>query len=402
MPSPLQPSRTLLCLLMLLTALGEISTQLLIPGLGALEQGLVAPPGASLLALSVFVAAFGLGQLILGPLSDRVGRRPVLIGGVLAYLLATLWMLSASGIGEFVVARVGQGLGACAALVLARAIVRDVWKEKAGVALSMTVIGMISAIALSPMIGGWLVFLGGWRAPLLATATLGAIALVAVLWRYHESNPHLDPQAGRLKSLAGDYLDLLRGRSYRAFALTLAGTYGAMFAIVAGSSAVYMRLLGLDALEYGLTFGAVISGLIGGALFTQRMILRMGPQRIVALGVGLVLAGALATVLVHELFGLSVLGLSLPQVLVTLGGGMVLPASVAGGVMPNAHRAGLAAGFMGFAQMAGATASGLLLGALQDGTAQPMLYLHGLFAMAAFAAFHLLGREAGAVAATRP
>ncbi|MCY1277749.1 Bicyclomycin resistance protein [compost metagenome] len=402
MPTSPLPSRVLLCLLMLLTALGEISTQLLIPALGALEQALAAQPGASLLALSVFVAAFGLGQLFLGPLSDRIGRRPVLLGGVLAYLLATLWLLAAGSIGEFVVARVLQGLGACAALVLARAIVRDLWKEKAAAVLPLTVIGMLSAIVLSPMLGGALVALGGWRAPLALTAVLGGLALLAVFGLYRESNPRLDPQAGRLKSLAGDYLDLLRGREYRAFALTLACTYGAMFAIVAGSSAVYMRLLGLSSTAYGLTFGAVISGLIVGALFTQRLILRVGPQRLVAIGSGLVLVGALATVVLYELTGLSVLGLSLPQVLVTLGGGMLLPAAVAGAVMPNAHRAGLAAGFMGFAQMAGATASGLLLGALQDGTAQPMLYLHGLFAVAAFGAFHLHRRARAGGVVARP
>lgn len=387
-----QPSRPLLYLLMLLTALGEISTQLLIPGLGALERDLQARPGASLLALSVFVAAVGGGQLFLGPLSDRIGRRPVLIGGVLTYLLATLWLFNAGSIEAVILARIFQGLGACAALVLARAIVRDVWREQAGAALSLTVIGMISAIVLSPMLGGWLVARGGWTAPVAATAGLGGLALLAVLVLYRETNPRLDPQAGRLRHLAGDYLDLLRGRGYRALALTLAFTYGGMFAVVAGSSAVYMGLLGLDAQHYGLTFGAVISGLFAGALFTQRMILRLGPQRIVAIGVSLVLAGALASVAVHELAGLSVLGLSLPQVLVTLGGGMVLPASVAGAVIPNAHRAGLAAGFMGFAQMAGATLSGLLLAALQDGSAQPMLYLQGVCAVAAFAAFHWLRR----------
>jgi DHA1 family bicyclomycin/chloramphenicol resistance-like MFS transporter len=169
-----------------------------------------------------------------------------------------------------------------------------------------------------------------------------------------------------------------------------------MFCVIAGSSSAYIKLLGLSAAEYGLTFGAIVSGLIAGALFTQRKILQLGPQRIVAIGVALVAGGAALTLLVHGLFGLSVLGLSLPQVLVTVGGGMVLPASVAGAVIPNAHRAGLAAGFMGFAQMAGATLAGVLLGQLQDGTSWPMVLLHGLFATAAFAAFHLLSRVAGA------
>ncbi|WP_068826781.1 MFS transporter [Pseudomonas sp. BMS12] len=386
----MKPSRVLLLMLMALTALGEISTQLLIPALAELERGFAEPQGSSLPALSVFVAAFGLGQLLLGPLSDRLGRRPVLIAGLLVYLLATSWMLAAVDLSEFIAARALQGLGACSALVLARAIVRDVWQAQAGPALALTVIGMLVSIAVAPMLGGLLTQQWGWQAPLLASIGVGGVALLAVLFRYQESNRNLDPQAGRLLALAGDYRDLLRGRAVRIFALTLAFTYGAMFSVIAGSSSIYIGMLGLSAAEYGLTFGAIVSGLVAGAFFTQRKIMQLGPERIVAIGVALVAGGAVLTLLVHSLHGLSLLGLSLPQVLVTVGGGMLIPASVAGAVIPNAHRAGLAAGFMGFAQMAGATLSGVLLGMLQDGTSWPMVLLHSVFAAAAFAAFHLL------------
>jgi DHA1 family bicyclomycin/chloramphenicol resistance-like MFS transporter len=394
----MSPSRLLLVILMVLTALGEISTQLIIPALGGIEQGLGAERGASLAALSAFVAAFGVGQLLLGPLSDRVGRRPVLIGGLSLYLAATAWMLLADSMTGFILGRVAQGLGACAALVLARAIVRDVWKAQAAPALAMTVIGMLTAIALAPMLGGLLTQWGGWHAPLFASLVVGSLALLAVLAFYRESNPSLDPKAGHPATLARDYLDLLQQRSSRALALTLAGTYGAMFAVVAGSSAVYIGLLGLSSAEYGLAFGATISGLIAGALFTQRRIMQLGPQRIVGIGVSLVALGATGTLLVHATLGLSVLGLSLPQVLVTLGGGMLIPASVAGVVMPNAHRAGLAAGLMGFAQMLGATCSGLILGALQDGTAWPMIGVQALFALAAISAFTVMTRKARSAA----
>ncbi|WP_238474312.1 hypothetical protein [Pseudomonas cavernicola] len=125
----------------------------------------------------------------------------------------------------------------------------------------------------------------------------------------------------------------------------------------------------------------------------------LGPEKIVAIGTSLVAAGAVATLAVYELMGLSVMGLFAPQVLVTLGGGMVLPASVAGAVMPNAHRAGLAAGFMGFAQMAGATVAGLVLRSLQDGTAVPMIATHVVFAVTACAVFHLMRSRRAELAA---
>lgn len=384
----MQPSRVLLIILMLLTALGETSTQLLIPALGELERGLQAKPGSSLLALSLFVGAFGLGQLLLGPLSDRLGRRPVLLSGLSLYLLATLGMLLAPNIEVLIGMRVLQGLGACAALVLARAIVRDVWQEQAGPALALTVLGMFAAIVLSPVVGGLLTQYGGWRAPLLATVVLGSLALLSVFTRYRETHLQRDPQAGRLNGLWASYR--LVWPSCRALALTIACTYGSMFVVVAGSSSVYIGLLGLSVAQYGLTFALVVSGLLGGALFTLRNVQRLGPQRVVGIGVALVLLGSLLTLVIYLLFGLSLLGLSLPQVLVTLGGGMLLPAAVAGAVIPNPQRAGLAAGLMGFSQMAGATLAGLLLGALQHGSAWPMVALNALFAVLAFLFFHLL------------
>lgn len=398
MPVYPAPSRSLLLLLVVLTALGEISTQLIIPSLGAIEAAFVAAPGSSLIALSAFVAAFGLGQLVLGPLSDRIGRRPVLITGLLTYLLATVWMLFAHSMNEFIAARVLQGLGACAALVLARAIVRDVWQAQAAPALALTVIGMLFAIAISPVIGGLLTAYGGWQAPVMTALFIGTSALVVVCILYKESNRQLDPQAGQLKHLAGSYIDLLRSRSSRAFAAALLLTYGAMFAIISGSSFTYMQLLHLSAMEYGATFGLIVSGLIAGAVFTRRNIIKLGPERIVGIGVIFVATGGLLTLAIYKVFGLSIIGLSLPQVLVTLGGGMVLPASVAGAVMPNAYRAGLAAGLMGFAQMLGATCAGLLLSMQQDGSAWPMVLLHVIFALSAFTAFHLLRRAGAAVA----
>ncbi len=388
------PSRSLLFLLVALTALGEVSTQLIIPGLGAIEQALAAPPGSALMALSAFVGAFGLGQLLFGPLSDRIGRRPVLLAGLTLYVLATLSMLLVTDIHQFIAARVLQGLGACAALVLARTVVRDVWKAEAGPALALTMIGMLYAIVVAPMAGGLLIKLFGWHAPIILALVIGSVVwLLAVLF-FRESNHYLDPKAAHWRTLGGQYLDLLKGRPYRAYAVALACTYGAMFAVIAGSSAVYINLLGLSSLEYGINFGLIVSMLIVGSTYTRRNILRLGPQRIVTMGVTLVAAGGVLALLIYALFGLSVAGLDIPIALATLGGGLVLPGAVTGGVMPNAHRAGLAAGLMGFAQMFGATCSGVLLSQLRDGSATPMIVIQAAFAVTAFVAFHLLRQRA--------
>ncbi|QOY69488.1 MULTISPECIES: multidrug effflux MFS transporter [unclassified Pseudomonas] len=384
------PSRSLLFLLVALTALGEVSTQLIIPGLGAIERALLAPQGSALMALSAFVAAFGLGQLLFGPLSDRIGRRPVLIAGLALYVVATLSMLLVTDIQQFIAARVLQGLGACAALVLARTAVRDVWKAEAGPALALTMIGMLYAIVVAPIAGGLLIKMLGWQAPIALALVIGSLVLLLALLFFRESNHHLDPGAAHWRTLGGQYLDLLKGRQYRAYAVALACTYGAMFAVIAGSSAVFINLLGFSSLEYGLNFGLIVSMLIVGSTYTRRNIQRLGPQRIVAMGVTMVAVGGVAALAIYGLFGLSVVGLDIPIALVTLGGGLVLPGSVTGAVMPNAHRAGLAAGLMGFAQMFGATCSGLLLSQLRDGSATPMIIIQAGFALSALVAFQLL------------
>ncbi|WP_339232606.1 multidrug effflux MFS transporter [Pseudomonas sp. FSL L8-0168] len=384
------PSRSLLFLLVALTALGEVSTQLIIPGLGAIEHALQAPQGSALMALSAFVAAFGLGQLLFGPLSDRIGRRPVLIGGLALYVVATLAMLLVTDIQQFIAARVLQGLGACAALVLARTVVRDVWKAEAGPALALTMIGMLYAIVVAPIAGGLLIKLLGWRAPIALALVIGSLVLLLALLFFRESNHHLDPRAAHWRTLGGQYLDLLKGRQYRAYAAALVCTYGAMFAVIAGSSAVFINLLGFSSLEYGLNFGLIVSMLIVGSTYTRRNIQRLGPQRIVAMGVTMVAVGGVAALAIYLVFGLSVVGLDIPIALVTLGGGLVLPGSVTGAVMPNAHRAGLAAGLMGFAQMFGATCSGLLLSQLRDGSAAPMIIIQAGLALSALVAFQLL------------
>ena len=397
MTRPLTPSVPLLVLLVALSSLGEVSTQLLIPSLAAIEADLGGSPGSVHLGLGTFVAAFGLGQLLLGPLSDRLGRRPILMAGLTLHLAATLGLFAVDSIPEFAVVRAVQGFGACAAYALARAIVRDVWREQAAPALALMMFGTLLAIAIAPVIGGvaagafW-----GWHTALGVVLAFAALTGGATILLYRESNAALDPRAGRLSTLAAGYRDLVSDPSYRAFALALAFAYGAMFAFIAGSSFVFIQTLGRTTAEYGLLFSLIVSGLVAGTYLARSLAPRLGPRRVVSIGGWLMLIGAIGATL-HYVPGLSLIGLVAPQMIVTLGGGLILPATLAGAVLPNPHRAGMAAGFMGFAQMAGAAAAGLTLSLVQDGTATPMLAVQFAFTLLGFAAFRFTLRTVAAL-----
>ncbi|KAA2238241.1 MFS transporter [Salinarimonas soli] len=394
---PQAPSRALLVLLVALSSLGEISTQLLLPSLSAIEADLGGRPGSIHVALGAFVAAFGLGQLLFGPLSDRLGRRRVILAGLALHLAATAGLFYAHSIPEFAVLRALQGIGACAAYVLARAVVRDVWRDGAAPALALMMFGTLLTIAIAPVVGGLVVGTGaGWRAAqavVLALALATAFATVAL---YRESNAAPNPGAGRLATLAAGYRDLLDGRAYRAHAMALAFSYGTLFTFVAGSSFVFVETLGRTRAEYGLLFGLIVSGLVLGTHLARGLTPRLGAERVVRIGGVLMLGGTLAAAILHHVPGLALVGIVIPQMVVTTGGGLILPATLAGAVLPNPHRAGMAAGFMGFAQMAGATGGGVMLALLPSGSALPMLAVQLGLAAAGFAAFRLTLRGAGA------
>ena len=397
MTRPLTPSVPLLVLLVALSSLGEVSTQLLIPSLAGIEADLGGSPGSVHLGLGTFVAAFGLGQLLLGPLSDRLGRLPILMAGLALHLAATLGLFAVDSIPEFAVVRAVQGFGACAAYALARAIVRDVWREQAAPALALMMFGTLLAIAIAPVIGGVAAgAFGGWHTALGVVLAFAALTGGATILLYRESNAALDPRAGRLSTLAAGYRDLVSDPSYRAFALALAFAYGAMFAFIAGSSFVFIQTLGRTTAEYGLLFSLIVSGLVAGTYLARSLAPRLGPRRVVSIGGWLMLIGAIGATL-HYVPGLSLIGLVAPQMIVTLGGGLILPATLAGAVLPNPHRAGMAAGFMGFAQMAGAAAAGLTLSLVQDGSATPMLAVQFAFTLLGFAAFRFTLRTVAAL-----
>jgi MFS transporter, DHA1 family, multidrug resistance protein len=394
MPRPNSLSVT--ALLTALVGLGPISTDLYLPSLPAMARTFGAGVERVQLTLSLFLVGFALAQLFYGPMSDRFGRRPMLLVGLALYLAASIACAMAGSIELLIAARVVQAFGACAGPVVCRAIVRDVHghgpKGREGAARVLAYMSMATALApaLGPILGGFLEVWFGWRSNFLALTAYGAAGLVATFVMLPETNAHRVREATHPGRMLATYASLLGHRSYLGFALCFAFGYSSIFAFISGSSYVFVDHFGLSPSLYGFCFAAVVVGYMIGTLIAGRLTRRLGVERMVQLGAltasagGLILAG-LAWAGID-----SIAAVLAPMALLMIGLGQVLPNAMAGAIQPFPTAAGAASALLGFIQMTVAAAVGIALSRVHDGTARPMTAAIGILALLVLAAYSAL------------
>lgn len=390
----LQPSFGLAILLTTLVALGPLSTDLYLPALPTLAQAFATDAARVQLTLSVFLAGFAVAQLFYGPLSDRYGRRPVMLFGLVLYLVSSVACMLATSIDALILARFFQALGACAGPVLGRAIVRDVY----GPVQAARVLAYISgAMAIAPMIGpllgGWLTVWFGWRANFAALSLFSAVQVTATSLLLGESNAHRDPGATRPRQILGNFGELLSARLYLGYLLCFSFSYAALFSFISGSSFVLIELYGLSPQWYGASFGFVVTGYISGTMASGKLTLRLGPPRMVLMGAFLgtaagTLMAALALLEVH-----SVWAILLPMFAFMVATGLVMPNAIGGALAPYPKMAGSASALMGFVQMSLSAGVGIAVGHAYAGTAIPMAGAIALCGWMVLASYFLLVRR---------
>jgi DHA1 family bicyclomycin/chloramphenicol resistance-like MFS transporter len=360
-------------LLTAVVALGPISTDLYLPSLPGLLRHFDADVAEVQLTLSVFLIGLAVGQLVYGPLSDRFGRRPVLIGGMLIYVAASIACALAPSVPALIAARLVQAIGACAGPVVCRAVVRDVHgREGAARILSYMGAAMALAPALGPILGGYVEAWLGWRANFAILCIYGAVGLALTMAFLPETAPHKGEPGGGLDAALRGYLGLLGQRVYIGFVLSCSLAYGGIFCFISGSSFVFVDIIGLPPQRYGLCFGAIVLGYILGTLTGGRMTRRLGVEHMVKTG-GLISAvGGLGLVASVLAFGATIPGILVPTILYMVGTGFVLPNAMAGAIGPFPRIAGSAAALLGFVQMGLAALGGAVIGHLANGSAIPM------------------------------
>ena len=369
MSSPL-----VILILSLLLGLQPITTDLYLPALPALSAGLgVAPPHAQL-TLTALLLAFGASQLFWGPLSDRIGRRRVLLIGLAGYTLAAIGSALAGSIEMMVVWRTLQGAFMGAGTVCARAIVRDLYAPQEGArAMSKGLSGLGVAACLSPWIGGLLAEWFGWRATLLALTVMGAITLLVVLRTFRETLHERNPEALQPAVLLRTARGILGNRSFWTYASLCTASFGGLFCILSASPFVFINLLGTSPSFYGMLLLMLSAFYIVGTILCRRLILRIGVQRSVMIGGALSLSGG-GLMLAFALAGAStVWTIMVPAFIFMLGHGVHQPCGQSGAVAPFPKAAGAASAITGFLMMVVAFGAAYWVGANMDGSALPMI-----------------------------
>jgi MFS transporter, DHA1 family, multidrug resistance protein len=393
MPSPRHApdSAAVTALLAGLLAITPLSIDMPLPALPGLGRAFDADVAPAQLVVSVFLLGFAAAQLAYGPLSDRFGRRPVLLGGLGLYLGATVACVAAPSLEWLLAGRLVQGLGACAGPVLARAVVRDVHEGASGArVLSLATMGMSLAPMAAPIVGGLVLLVVDWRGIFAVLAVVGATLLGGVHRLLGETNVVRNPGAVDPGQLARNYGVLVTDRRFVGYVVTLmAGSVG-LFTFISASPFVLVTVLGLPPHVFGLCFAAVNLGQLSGALLSARLTGRLGIDRMIAIVLALYVTGGLV------MAGLSVAGVQHVAVVVggmalyQLGNGMVMPNTMAGAIAPFPRMAGAASALAGFLQMLAGAAAGMAVGRLHDGTARPMALMVAGAAVAAAVGFALL------------
>lgn len=377
-------------LLGLLAALPPLSIDMGLPAFAKIATSLSASPASVGLTLSLFMLGYAVAQLAFGPFSDRYGRKPVLLIGCLLFALASAACAIAPSIDVLLTWRFFEGAGAGAGMTLMLAMVRDLF-EGATARSQLSYVNLVITVApmIAPTIGGGVLGIASWRFIYGLLSVGGFVLVLTVAFGLSESIKSLDVNALKPRRLIGNYLRVVTNRVCLGYALVNALSFGCMFAYVAGSPLVMLKVLGVSTTTYGLLFASTAIGIMVGSFVNGRLNTHgVSSARLLYVGLMLAATSAVALVIVTVTGAAQVTTLMPLLILNTFCYGLVAPNAMHNAIQPVPEIAGIAAAVVGFLRMLGGALASALIGFLFDGhTANAMSEVMALFAISALAIY---------------
>ena len=386
----------LLALLIAMAGMSSLSLNILVPAMPGLAAKLAADPAHVQLTVSLYLVGLAAAQLVFGPLSDRFGRRPVVLAGLALATIASTAAIFAASIASLVITRVAQSLGASTGQTIGRAIIRDLYDRQHAASM----IGLVTSVVVlmpmvAPLIGGILDTLFGWEAIFAFTAAVSfAVCAWAMLDLPETRNLSLAPNSER--HFRADLAALATSPRFFGYALCAGLGSAPFFSFLGAAPHIVVSMLGRTSAEYGLWFFVPSVGFMAGNFAISRLTTRFGIDALIRWGIALTIAGCLLNVLVYvALPGWDMFTIFLPQIIIGFGNGLLLPTSIAGAVSIRPQVAGTASGVTGFIQMGIAAVAAQLGGHVisHAADAMPMLLLMLTFGVATAAATFILVRR---------
>ncbi|MFJ8582212.1 multidrug effflux MFS transporter [Micromonospora sp. NPDC093277] len=376
-----------------LIAIGPLTIDMYLPALPAITTDLHTTSASVQLTLTGTLAGLAIGQLLIGPLSDAVGRRKPLLAGIGLHIVASVLCALAPNIGAVGALRVLQGLGVAATSVVATAVVRDLFSGSAFAKLfSRLMLVMGVAPILAPTLGSGLLRWSDWRGVFVALAVFGVLLAVVATVGLPETLPPQQRRRGGVAATGRDYATLLRDRTFVGLVLVTGLAMAALFAYVAGSSFVFQQQYGLDEQQFGIAFGAGAVGLITATQLNVRLLRRYTPQRILVAALAMGTAAGLVLVVVAATGFGGLPAILAPLWVVLAAAGLAMPNAPALALSRHGEAAGTAAALLGAVQFGIGALSAPLVGALGTGSV----------AMAAVIAGGMITATAVLLAVVRP
>ncbi len=385
-----QPSPTVgirgphLLTLIALSAVSPLAINIVVPALPGLQRVFQADYATVQLALSLYLLTFALAQLIVGPLSDRYGRRPVILWGLVVFAIGSAMCVLAPSIEVLIMGRVVQALGGSAGIVLARAIVRDLHeRDRAAAVIGYMTTGMAMAQMVGPAVGGLLDEKVGWQAIFWLLTGASVIVFGVCLTDLRETNRYRGQSIG-ISALITGYGTLLRHPVFVSHAATATFASAVYFAFMGGAPYIATELMGLTPSIYGLYFIFVAGGYAVGNFISGRRAQAYGIARMITLGNALALVSIALSAVLLAMGLMHPLSLFVPMFIASVANGITLPSAIAGAVSARPDLAGAASGLSGALQVGLGAVATAVVGATLSDSAAPMVATMGFFAVLAF------------------